>query len=297
MDLRSSLTRLLCLVSLVAFALLGCPEDGPGEDDDVGDDDASDDDSAATDDDSAGDDDGWGDPGAQDPPALDALPDLVNESSLDITGTAEEPGSLIRAYGTEIYEAQADATTGDFTVAVGVAPGPNTFSVTAEFDGLESLPATASTERCSPDDANEALGGDSCLEAIDLGPLMDNGSQIQFSGNAVDEGDEDWYVFTASDDVDEDLAAGADDWGVSIAFLQNDVDEFAFEVYRGACDAQECPDAEEPVLEYTSTLDQDPCGTPPYNDCVDDTTPFYIRVYPLTDDSRCRTYKIAIRNG
>ena len=290
--------RLLCWVSLITIALLGCPEDSPS-DDDTGipsDDDAGDDDSAATDDDSA-DDDGWGDPGAQDPPALDDLPDLTNESQLDITGTADEPGSLIRAYGIEVYEADADATTGDFAVTVGVAPGPNTFSVTAQLDGLESLPATATTERCSPDDANEPLGGDSCHDAIDLGALLDTGAQIQFSGNALEEGDEDWYVFTAADDVAADLAAAADDWSVSIAFLQNDVDEFAFEVYRGSCDALECPEAEEPVLEYTSTLDQTPCGTAPYNDCVDDTTPFYIRVYPLTDDSRCRRYKIAIRNG
>ena len=291
---RLPLSRFLCCTSLLALALLGCPGDDAAVSDDATV--MPDDDSAATDDDSAVD-DGWGDPGAQDPPALDDLPDLTNESHLDISGTADEPGSLIRAYGTEVYEAEADATTGDFEVTVGVVPGPNTFSVTAEMDGLESLPALASTERCSPDDANEPLGGDSCLDAIDLGPLLDHGAQIQVSGNALEQDDEDWYVFTAADDVNEDLAAAADDWSVSIAFLQNDVDEFAIEVYRGSCEALECPDAEEPVLEYTSTLDQTPCGVAPYNDCIDDTTPFYIRVYPLTDDSRCRRYKIAIRNG
>jgi len=294
MNAPSLLLRSLCWASLIALVSLGCPADDESEpDDDVGDDDAADDD--AGDDDSAY--DGWGDPGAQDPPTLDPLPELVNESHLNITGVADEPGSLIRAYGIEVYEAVADAASGEFAVTVGVAPGPNTFQVTAELDGLESLPASASTERCSPDDAHEAYGGDTCLDAIHLGALLDNGSQIQFSGNAVEPGDVDWYVVTAADDLAEDLAAAADDWTVSIYFLQNDADEFAFMVYRGSCIAPECPDAEEPVIEYTSTLDQSPCGTPPYNDCVDDTTQFYIRVYPLTDDSQCRTYKLAIRNG
>ena len=283
-------------ILLASIALLGpgCP-DAETDDDATGDDDDADDDSSATgDDDSA---DGWGDPGAQAPPTLDALPSPVNVSYLDITGVAQEPGSLIRAYGIEVYTANADAGTGEFAVTVGVAPGDNTYQVTAELDGLESLPATTSTERCSPGDANEALGGDTCEEAIDLGWLPDIGTQMLVSGNAAEDGDEDWYSFVAGDDVNEDLTLMADDWSVSIQFTQNDADEFRIEVYRGSCEDLECPDMRVPYLEYTSTLDQTPCGEAPYNDCVDDTTRFHLRVYPLNEGSECGAYKLDIRNG
>jgi hypothetical protein len=283
--------RWIALALAALLALLGCP------DDEVDDDSAAtdDDDSSATDDDddSA---DGWGDPGAQDPPTLDELPAFTNAAEIDLTGTAQEPGSSIRAYGTEIHETGADGASGAFSVAVVVAPGVNAFDVTATLDGLESFPASASIERCVPGDPLEQLGGDGCDGAIDLGPILDNGSLIQVSGNAAEEGDEDWYTFLAGDDVNEDIAAGGDDWAISIRFVTNESDEFAFEVYRGACDAQECPDAEVPIVEYTSTLDQTPCGTP-YNDCMDDTTQFYVRVYPLSDVSYCRSYKLEIRNG
>ena len=291
MGLTNPRTRWIALALMALLAFLGCPDDETDDDSAV----AGDDDSAGDDDDSA--DDGWGDPGAQDPPTLDDLPDFTNAAEIDLTGTAQEPGSTIRAYGSEVHEGEADGSDGSFSVSVVVAPGVNEFDVTATLDGLESFPATASIERCVPGDPLEQLGGDGCDGAIDLGPILDNGSLIQVSGNAAEEGDEDWYTFVAGDDVDEDLAAGGDDWAVSIAFVTNDSDEFAFEVYRGACDAQECPDAEVPVVEYTSTVDQSPCGVAPYNDCVDDTTRFYVRVYPLSDVSYCRSYKLEIRNG
>ena len=290
---RTPITTRVLSLSLVGFlAFGGCPDEDIDDDSS-----AADDDSASDDDDSAGDDDAWGDPGAQDPPTLDALPEYTNAAALDITGAAQEPGSTIRAYGTDVHEVEADGASGEFAVPVTVAPGINTYDVTATLDGLESYPASASVERCVPGDPLEVQGGDGCDGAIELGAILDNGSVIQVSGNAAEEGDEDWYTFVAGDDVNEDIAAAADDWSVSIHFLTNDSDEFAFEVYRGACDAQECPDAEEPIVEYTSVLDQTPCGSVPYNDCVDDTTRFYIRVYPLSAQSYCRSYKIAIRNG
>ena len=292
---RTSLTtRGFPLLVILLFAFLGCPDEGTDDDSSAESDD--DDSGDGGDDDSAGDDDAWGDPGAQDPPTLDDLPEYTNASELDITGVAQEPGSTIRAYGTEVHEAEADGGSGEFSVGVVVAPGINSFDVTATLDNLESLPASASVERCVPGDPLELLGGGSCDGAIDLGPIADNGSLIQVSGNAAEQGDEDWYTFVAGDDVSEDVAAAADSWAVTIGFLENDADQFAMEVYRGFCDSQECPEPEQPITEYTTTLDQTPCGDI-YNECADDTTRFYVRVYPLSDESYCRAYKLSIRNG
>jgi len=274
---------------LLGLLALGCPDDDPVVDDD--------DDSAAADDDDSAVDTGWGDEGAQDPPILDDLPEYTNESALDLTGTAVEPGSLIRAYGTELHTTDANPDDGSFTVTVAVAPGHNDFDVTAELDGLESFPAGVWTQRCSPGDPHELVGGDTCKEAIDLGAIADVGSQIQVSGNTLEEGDEDWYTFLAVDDVDEDIALAADNWTVAIDFLTNELDSFAIEVYRGSCDALECADYTEPYTEYTTTLDQTPCGSVPYNDCLDDSTQFYIRVYPLSEVTHCYAYRLRIQNG
>jgi hypothetical protein len=280
--------RLLAWSLLLPLLALGCPDEEPVADDD---------DSAAADDDDSAGDGGWGDEGAQDAPIVDELPEYTNDSAVDITGTAAEPGSLIRAYGTDLHTTDADPDDGSFSVAVAVAPGPNDFDVTADLDGLESWPAGASIHRCEPGDPHELLGGDRCDDAIDLGAILDVGSQIQVSGNALEDGDEDWYTFLAADDVAEDIALAADDWAVAIDFIDNDLDSYAIEVYRGSCEALECADYTEPYTEYTSTLDQTPCGSVPYNDCLDDSTQFTIRVYPLNEDTRCYGYKLRIRNG
>jgi hypothetical protein len=269
----------------------------PGDDDDsAGDDDMADDDSA--DDDSAGDDDtSWGDPGAQEPPSLDPLPARTNAAAVQVTGTAEIGDSLVRAYNLDLSSPDTISADGggSFAVDVGLGFGNNTLQVTAEADGLESLPASAAVERCTPGDPNEADGGNSCEDAIDLGVLFDDGTVRTVSGNALEEGDEDWYVFMAADDYIADLAAGADEWAVDIHFIANHSDTFRMTVHKGSCDAALCEDEPGGYTEYTDEVDQTPCGGLA-NECADDTVPFYIRVV-AGEAGDCEGYTLSIRNG
>ena len=49
--------------------------------------------------------------------------------------------------------------------------------------------------------------------------------------------------------------------------------------------------------EYSYSLDQDPCGSP-NNDCVDDSTYFWIRVYSANGkEPGCRAYSLQVTNG
>ena len=281
-----------CLLGMLV--VLACPVD---DDDSADDDDVSGDDDSA-DDDSAGDDDtSWGDPGAQDPPALDSLPAQTNADSILVTGTAEEGDSLIRAYNLDLSDPATSTAGGDgsFGVDVGLGFGGNTLQVTAEAGGLESLPASATVERCTPGDAHEALGGDSCTDAIDLGSLFDDGTVRTVSGNALEAGDEDWYVFLAADDYIEDLATGADDWSVDIHFTVNEGDAFRMTVHKGSCDAVLCEDEPGGYTEYTDGVDQTPCGGLA-NECADDTVPFFIRVVGEDADG-CQGYTLSLKNG
>ena len=256
-----------------------------------------DDDSAAGDDDVAGDDDAWGDPDAQDPPILDPWPDATNDGLLDLSGEAQEPGSEIRIYREFlIATTEADATSGAFSTPVGLNAGGNDFQVTATLDGLESWPASIDIDRCDPVDQHEATGGNDCAEPIDLGSILDNGTLITFTGNALEEGDVDWFTFVAADDIFEDTDAAADNWAVSIQFTRNDDDRFLMAVFRAACDAQECAE-QTGYTEYTSTMDQTPCGEL-VNECFDDTTRFFIKVFTADGTSGgCDAYTLSVRNG
>ncbi len=258
---------------------------------------ADDDDSATGDDDTAGDDDAWGDPDAQGPPVLDPWPDATNDGTIDLTGEAEEPGSQIRIYREFLVATtEADATTGAFSTPVGLNTGGNDFQVTATLDGLESWPASIDIDRCDPVDQHEANGGDSCADPIDLGSILDNGTLITLTGNGLEEGDEDWFTFVAADNLQEDIDAAADNWAVSIRFTRNDDDRYVMAVFRASCEAQECVE-QTGYTEYDSTLDQTPCGGL-LNECFDDTTRFFIRVFTADGSSGdCDAYTLSIRNG
>ena len=45
------------------------------------------------------------------------------------------------------------------------------------------------------------------------------------------------------------------------------------------------------------SMDRDPCGTLPHPDCVDDTTPFWVKVFPSLGPSDVREYELFVVNG
>ena len=140
------------------------------------------------------------------------------------------------------------------------------------------------------------MGGDTCEEATDLGPLLDDGVGTSLQEDCSAAGDVDWFTFVAADDVSQDLLEGGDQWGVHVRFQQNDDDWFRMLVFRGSCATEDCAEMGA-YDEYDYTLDQNPCGYDPYPGCEDDTAPFWVKVFPAQGAAGSRQYTLVIVNG
>jgi len=81
-----------------------------------------------------------------------------------------------------------------------------------------------------------------------------------------------------------------------VRFQQNDDDWFQMRVFRGSCQGEDCAELAG-YDEYDYTLDQDPCGYEPYPGCEDDTTPFWVMVFPAQGPSGNRQYSLFVVNG
>jgi hypothetical protein len=152
------------------------------------------------------------------------------------------------------------------------------------------------------EDSYESSGGGTCATAVDLGTLNDNpGGAIDVTGNLVPGGDEDWYTFTAHDDSD----TSGDEFHVE-AFLLTKPAGLVIDVYQGCSDPDPCTNVPDCFTWYTDfhkdspPLGEQPCRastTPPYQECSDNTSTFYVRVHRLTGGTVCTDYTLRISNN
>jgi hypothetical protein len=155
--------------------------------------------------------------------------------------------------------------------------------------------------------------GDVCIEAKDLGTVMDNGDQLQVTDNIASDdplqGDEDWYKFTAVDGADP---SGCDTFNLRISFLHNPQDQFVFDVYQGGCAGSQEICTEVDLFTHTTNINttigegivgECPCHegeetVPDFQQCSDQTDIFIVRVrrrFGLS--ATCAAYTLKIENG
>jgi len=134
-------------------------------------------------------------------------------------------------------------------------------------------------------------------------------TELLVSDNIAPIGDEDWYMFTTIDVPDE-----YDTYSLSVDFLHNPQEQFAFDVYKDGCAAfdQKC----QASTWYTESYDfsvtlangfvegESPCAADPDDTtetkalCTDNSGTFYVRVFRKSDAApACAFYTLRIRNG
>ncbi|GMV38865.1 MAG: hypothetical protein AMXMBFR64_05810 [Myxococcales bacterium] len=149
--------------------------------------------------------------------------------------------------------------------------------------------------------------GPTCEKAVDLGTLTDKGITLapNVQGNAVYSDESDWYVFKGTDGPD---AAGCDSYHVRVRFLNNPLNAYTFDVYRGSCAAanQLCKQGSD-FQWFTDFLEGDKgeckCAgidqtAEDVHVCTDNTSLYFVRVYRHPDvPPSCDGYTIEITNG
>ncbi|MFH1438108.1 MAG: MopE-related protein [Pseudomonadota bacterium] len=155
---------------------------------------------------------------------------------------------------------------------------------------------------CVPgnDDAHEAFGGDSCVNAVHVGVVTDNPpATLDVTGTIYPFHDDDWYRVTASDDAD----TAGDEFELEIFWVTRPAG-LLFDVYRGDCATSWCARVDDCANWYTdfygAGVGENPCTTTPTlgaNTCDNDTAEYYIHVYRDTGEENCVEYAIRIRNN
>lgn len=261
---------------------------------------------------------------APDAPVLDSLAGYRNEPSAVLTGAAE-PFATITLYtdcGSGITSATGSANgAGSFSFAEALSAGSNcSFYATAtdSYNNISPVSNVVSTEVCDPTDDYEdsSTYGESCADpVIDWSALDDDGATvINFTGNILDENDEDWYMISSRDlpttginyyRMRVELAAGSG--------------EYAFAVYEGGCAATnlDCGSGSESDPEGTGYSEYEfyakdvggyDHGVPgdtracydsngDYNNCEDLSSDYYIHVFRTTSGYSCQEYSIKVSNG
>ncbi len=153
-------------------------------------------------------------------------------------------------------------------------------------------------------DSYDYTGAD-CDHAYDLGTVLDSSAQVvTVTGRLVPAGDVDWFVITASDDVD----SVGDEFEFEVAFITNPGNALRFDVYRGNCSTVACTAVSDCFNWYTdfrsgsgtTATGENPCRTTPtlnYNMCTSNTSAYYIRVYRASGTTTCTDYVLRISNN
>jgi hypothetical protein len=159
-----------------------------------------------------------------------------------------------------------------------------------------------------------AATGADCASAIELGPISDGGAGqvVTAMGNALPEGREVWYHFTAVDTAD----TSCDNYRVRVHFTDNPGTAYDFYVRQGACGAAiSCGGFGEGFQDYVLATDfradigggvlggECPCtpaGAPVDNvsPCTDNGSEYFVRVRRIAGvPLSCSAYTLEISNG
>ncbi len=251
-----------------------------------------------------------------DSPQIDTPDSFLNSTSATVSGLCEANCNLLLYCNDSSLswtESDTCASDGTFNIQTTLNQGLATtcYATCEDLAGNLSSPSNElSMEACSPSDSYESLGGDSSSTAIDQWSALhdDNSSTVTIQGNVLSDDTSDWYLISATDDVNQDLSDGRDTFRFAVEFTAGATD-YAFTVYAGSPTELECSD-----VGYTSYDDyntdvgdgahpvpSDPQACGPggseLNTCSDDSKDYYIHVFRKTAVSSCQEYEIAISNG
>jgi hypothetical protein len=260
------------------------------------------------------------------PPDINPLSAHRNKDAMSLSGHCEIASDLdffcSDTTGASWVVSTTCTSAGEFSVTVDpMVRGEITecYGIATDSAGNVSGPSlVVSTEVCDPQDIYEnSTYGDAMTDPIDeWGSILDDGTTtINIIGNVLEDDDEDWYIITAADSLAADLSAGTDNFKF-VSDLVEGASRYSFVVYRDdplGADADSCmPDADG-YTEYSwynedngeapdhpIPLDLQACGDASisYNDCTDDTSDFYIRIFRNSSVvASCDNYQIQITNG
>ena len=240
----------------------------------------------------------------------------VNETTTTVSGQCEADCNLLLYCNDSSLswtESAVCANDGTFNITTSLNLGlaASCYATCEDIANNVSPPSNSITlEACSPSDGYESLGGDSSSTAIDQWSALhdDNSNTITIQGNVLTDDSSDWYMISATDDVNQDISDGRDTFRFSVAFTTGATD-YAFTVYAGSTTELECSDTgytsyddyNTDVGEGSHTIPADPqaCGVTgsQLNTCTDDSKDYYIHVFRKTAVSSCQEYELAISNG
>ena len=282
----------------------GDDDTGADDDDQVGDDDQVDDDDQADDDDTAGDDD--------DDTHTDADGDGYTpaDGDCDDSDPGVNPGMVEYCDDKDNdCDGQLDEEPQDCTVANGTAGCVAAECVVAACDTGWFDSDDAYATGCEvAEDAWEALGGNSCAQAVDQwGALTDDPVTLEsIRGNLAYDHfdptpDEDWFAFVAVDVPEAE--GGCDPFDVDVNFSSNPGNVFRFEVYDTSCNLWSGPGeacGSDLTIFSWDAGDECPCSytnTEGHDTCTDNGFGFVVRVIRGAGGPDGAEYEISVGNG
>jgi hypothetical protein len=254
---------------------------------------------------------------SSDTPILDPVDRYRNEDTVTVTGLAlpDDIVTLVIADDDGSYEYLAIADgDGSFTADIALTRGTDTQIEAANANGAAAPVVTQACAIWDAEEIREGLGegyGDSCEDnpVVISEAFTDALSLKDTHGNALEEGDEDWFRVVTVDTTDIEESFRYEDYRFQAGFIAGD-DKYALRVYRGSCqpDSEEC--AGEEYSEYSFSAEDiepdevgdvpdDPraCGGEPYNDCADFSETYYVVVRRTDGLLACSHYQLRIQNG
>ncbi len=258
---------------------------------------------------------------APDAPRLDTPTAHRNDTEFTVTGTCEADCSLAfycSDSSTSWSETGTCTSSGTLSMTTEGSRGSTNSCYATCTDAAGNTSAnsnTVSTEVCDPwDEYEDSSGyGNTGADAIsEWSAISDAGtSTISIVGNMLTGDSADWYRFSATDDVAQDVLEAIDYYNVSVEMLEGS-SAYDFYVYRGSYDEtyKSCSTGSTEYNWYnydngdgshTAPADRRSCYTgsdASYNNCADDSATYYIKVERKSSVSMsCQHYELEILNG
>ena len=251
-------------------------------------------------------------------PSIDTPMRFSNDQTIDLEGLCEANCELTffcvdpTTSWTDLVVCDADGTF-TYSVQLNLSQETTCEASCEDFAGNVSNPSNAVVmEACDPQDPYEIFGGDSASAPVDQwGAFPDDASQVAIvSANILDDDIDDWYVFSALDDLNQDLSDGLDYFRFQVEMTSGQGD-YAFTVYRGSPSSSDLQCASTGYTEYEDfaqdvgdgshaiPADSRACANASafYNECEDDSRDYFIHVFRKTAVNSCQGYELNISNG